>query len=608
MNNLLFYLGIAIVLPVGTGIAQAFPEPGTDSSANAPKSQVLIKAQPVLQLAEQPATKHKPVKKAQKHLPLKVVRLSSNELNTRLIEKLLVAEIAGQRGMLKTAVRYYVEAAKLSRDPQIAERAARIAVYARETSKALEAARLWVELSPMNLDARQVLSALLVRNGKTDEALSHFEAVIADGDQDEQKGYLLITSLLSKEQDKMAALKVMAKLVAKRQNSVHAHYAYSHLALLVGEYQKAEKGIHKALELKPGWVQAQILLVNILSRQGRDKEALAHLDQVVSDNSDDHSLRLFYARKLVDAKRLVEAREQFSKLIDTDNEDAQADALYALGLLSLQLGDRDDAEDYFKKLVDIGKRANEANYYLGQMAEREEEYPRAIEYYSQVQYGDHNIDAQIRIAVLIAKTGKVEQARQSLQSIDTKTSDVSLRVFLAEGEILRNSKQFQKAFDLYTEALAELPDNIELLYARALTAEKVGLLDVTIQDLQEIIERQPNNAQALNALGYTLVDRTDRVADGVKLVERAYKLNTNDPAITDSMGWAYYRIGRHKEALGLLRKAFSMNNDAEIAAHLGEVLWVSGDQHGAKEVWDAALRETPEHRVLLDVINRFTND
>jgi len=605
MNILLYYAGIALALLLATSSPQARPVMDADSNVAATKSQALIEIRSVLHMAESTPPAQKSSKKSR---PLKTVRLTSNELNTQLIEKLLVAEIAGQRGMLTTAVRYYVDAARLSQDPDVAERAARIAVYARETSKALEAARLWVALSPMDVDARQVLSALLVRSGKTDEALSHFEAVIADGDQDEQKGYLLITSLLSKEQDKIAALQVMEKLVAKRQNSVHAHYAYSHLALLVGEYQKAEKAVHEALKLKPDWIQAQILLVNILSRQGRDKEALGHLDQVVAEHEDDHSLRLFYARKLVDAKRLVDAREQFSKLIDTDDQDARADALYALGLLSLQLNDRDSARDHFKKLVDIDKRTNEANYYLGQMAERDEEHSRAIEYYGQVQYGDHNIDAQIRIAVLVAKTGKVEQARQRLQSIETKTSDVSLRVYLAEGEILRNNKQQQKAFDLYTEALAELPDNIELLYARALTAEKVGLLDVTIHDLQEIVERQPNNAQALNALGYTLVDRTDRIADGVKLVERAYKLNTNDPAITDSMGWAYYRIGRHTDALRLLRKAFSLNKDAEIAAHLGEVMWVNGDQDGAKEVWEAALRETPQHKVLLDVINRFTND
>lgn len=605
MNILQVYIGIALALPFGAGFAATASNPGADSSVILDKAQYPRAKSPGLHLAESSKSAKKAVTKRP---PLKRVRLSSSQLNTRLIEKLLIAEIAGQRGMLKTAVRYYVEAATLSQDAEIAERATRIAVYARETGKALQAARLWVELSPLDLDGRQVLSALLVRSGKTDEALKHFEAVIADGDKDEHKSYLLITSLLSKEQDKVAALGVMEKLVAKRKNSVHAHYAYSHLALLVGEYQKAEASIKRALQLKPDWIQAQILYVNILSRQGKDKEALDKLGQLVSDNSDDHSLRLFYARKLVDAKRLVDAKEQFSKLVDTDDLDARGDALYALGLLSLQLNARDDARDYFNRLLEIDKRSNEASYYLGQMAESDQEYERAIEHYTQVSFGDHHVDAQIRIAVLIAKSGKVEEARQRLQNIDTKNSDISLRVFLAEGEILRNDKQFQKAFQLYTEALAELPDNIDLLYARALTAEKVDMLDVTIHDLQEIVERQPNNVQALNALGYTLVDRTDRVAEGVKLVERAFKINANDPAITDSMGWAYYRQGRYEEALRLLRKAFTQNQDAEIAAHLGEVMWVSGDQEGAREVWDAALRQTPEHKVLLKVINRFTND
>ncbi|MDH5446122.1 MAG: tetratricopeptide repeat protein, partial [Gammaproteobacteria bacterium] len=591
-------------LSLGVGVSLAMPGLG-DWHSN-----VNEQPQSSLQLAEgadSKSSKKSAVqeKKSPKRRSLKIVRVSPHQQNAILIEKILVAEIAGQRGMLTTAVRNYVEAAKISQDPEIAERAARIAVYARETGQALDAARLWVKLAPLSLDARQVLAALLVRNGMTDEALAHFEAVIADGEQDEQKGYMLITSLLSKEQDKLSALKVMEKLVAKRADSAHAHYAYSHLALLVGEYEKAEKGIARTLEIKSDWVQALMLQVNILSRQGRNGEALEKLATVVDDNEDDHSLRLFYARKLVDAKRLEDARDQFKQLIDNDDEDARGDAIYALGLLSLQLSEADDAEDYFKKLVELGKRSNEANYYLGQMAERNKDPADAIEYYSLVKFGDHLIDAQIRISVLIAKSGKVDEARKRLQSIDAKTSDVSLRIYLAEGEILRNDKQYETAIELYTEALAELPDNIELLYARALTAEKVDRLDVTVQDLQEIVERQPNNAQALNALGYTLVDRTDRLDEGVKLIERAYKLNSSDPAITDSMGWAYYRQGKLTEALRLLRKAFSLNNDGEIAAHLGEVMWVSGDKDGAREIWDAALRQTPEHKVLLDVIQRF---
>ncbi|MDH5408402.1 MAG: tetratricopeptide repeat protein [Gammaproteobacteria bacterium] len=561
----------------------------------------------LINLAEQKSSS-KPQKSAQqKTKPAQFGPVYQRNTTAVLLEKLMAAEIAGQRGMLKVAVKNYLEAAEISRDPEIAERAARVAVYARDSKHALKAARLWTELSPLSLDARQVMAALLVRNGKADEALEHFEMVIADGNNgDEQHSYMLITSLLSKERDKQSALKVMEKLVAKRQKNIHALYAYSHLAMLVGDYDKAEKAINKAISLKQDWAKAHILLANIMSRQGRDKEVLQKLDAVVQNIPDNHDLRLFYARKLVDEKQFSTARKHFRHLLDHPDKATRGDALYALGLLSLQLNDQDDAREHFKNLIDLEMRTNEANYYLGQIEEKENHNDKAIEYYSAVTYGDRNIDAQIRISVLTAQSGKVEDARRQLKNIEAKTADVQLRLYLAEGEILRNDKQYEEAFNIYTEALAELPDNIELLYARAMTAEKMDRTDIAVQDLKEITIRQPNNAQALNALGYTLIDRTDQIAEGVKYIERAYQLNSTDAAIIDSMGWAYYRQGRYKESLKFLRKAFSMHKDAEIAAHLGEVMWVIGDKEGARDVWDEALKETPEHKILLDVIKRFS--
>ena len=180
------------------------------------------------------------------------------------------------------------------------------------------------------------------------------------------------------------------------------------------------------------------------------------------------------------------------------------------------------------------------------------------------------------------------------------------RLILAEGEILRNAKMQQEAFDLYNEGLARLPGNIAILYARALTAEKIDRVDIALADLEKIISVDPNNAQALNALGYTMVDKTERIAEGLKLIEKAYQLQPDDAAILDSMGWANYRLGNHKQALEYLRQAFGKLKDAEIAAHLGEVLWVMGDHDEAKTVWNEALRETPSHKLLLDVIKRFT--
>ncbi|MDH5181357.1 MAG: tetratricopeptide repeat protein [Gammaproteobacteria bacterium] len=525
-----------------------------------------------------------------------------------LLKTLLMAELAMKRGMIQLAVKNYLEAAQLSRDVNIAERATQIAINARDEAGAMKAARLWVELDSSNIEAHRVMATLLVRNGRTKEALRHLEAVIADGTPHEEQSYMLIASLLRKERDRHAAMQVMEKLVAKRSGNINALFAYSQLAFMVGEYKKAEVVITKAIAIKDDWPQAHIMRTTILSRQGRDKEALQYLDDVVNRYPNIHELRLNYARKLVDARELARARDQFRELADHPDKVIRSDAVYALGLLSMELSDRRVAAGYFEKLVEMNMRSNEASYHLGQIEERDGDINKAIQHYSLVRYGDYNIDALIRIAVLTARMGKVADAREQLKNIyrDAKTADIQMRIYLAEGEILRNDKQYEEAFSIYTEALAELPDNIELLYARALTAEKLDRIDVAVQDLKAIVKRQPNNAQALNALGYTMVDRTDRIEEGAKYVERAYQINSRDAAIIDSMGWVYYRRGKYPEALSFLRKAFEISKDSDIAAHLGEVLWVSGDQRAAREVWEEALRETPSHKILLDVMKRFT--
>ena len=207
---------------------------------------------------------------------------------------------------------------------------------------------------------------------------------------------------------------------------------------------------------------------------------------------------------------------------------------------------------------------------------------------------------------LLAKQGKIKEARRLLHNMSPDSLDKELRVYIAEGEILNSFKRYSEAFKLYTDALKDLTDNNRLLYARALTAEKLGEIDLAIKDLTSIVKREPQNAQALNALGYTLIDKTSRVEEGLDYVKRALELEPDDPAIHDSMGWAYYRLGKYEEALKYLRRAFAKLKDAEIAAHLGEVLWVAGDHAAAQKVWNAALQHAPDDDLLLNVMQKFS--
>lgn len=537
-------------------------------------------------------------------VPNQVIDAADSDLSPQILYRLLTAEIAGQRGRIDLAVQHYLAAATESGDPAVAERATRIAVYARNNAAALESARLWAELQPDSIEAQQVAAAMYVRVGDTRRAHYHLEQVLAISDKSEANTFMLITSLLSKERDKQVALEVMEELVAGRQDQPEALYAYSQLAMLVGELDKALAAADKVLVLRPDWADVHILHSSILYRQDHKEEAMASLQQAVERFPDDATLRDYYARRLIDEKRFDAAREQFEILLRKNSANHEAE--YALGLLTLQLEDLKTAVKHFRNLAKSGHRVNEANYYLGQIAEQRKQMDSAKQYFQAVNSGQYLIEARIRIALIESREGNIESARERLQAIEAETAEDEQRLYLAEGEILREAKRYQDAFDVYDAALQRMPDNISLLYARALAAEKIDRIDVTFADLEKIIKQEPTNVQALNAYGYTLLDRTDRVKEGFGYVQRAYQQNSEDPAILDSMGWAYYRMGNYSEALKYLRMAFDKLKDAEIAAHLGEVLWVTGDQAGARNIWNEALRETPTHKLLLDVIKRFT--
>ena len=528
---------------------------------------------------------------------------AATEMTGELLYYLLSAEIAGQRGRLDVAVPFYLKAAQLSRDPDVVERATRIAVYSRDEKSALTAAQMWVELQPENLEAHQVTAALLMREGKVNEALPHLERVLSADQQNNHNSYMLITSLLSKEKDKQAALGAMEQLVAKRRQDPEALYAYAYLAMLVGSLDKASTAANEAIALVPDWSEAHILRANILIRQGQNEQVLSLIQEAVESYPDDVAVRLFYARRLVDERRYEQAREQFSTLLDYQPD--APEALYALGLLNLQIQRKGDAQRNFERLIELGQRVDESYYYLGQVAEMEKDTAAAMRYYTEVRKGSNYIDAQISIAAILAEQGDIDAARARVQNISAPTLDVELRLFLAEGEILRNANQLEEAYEVYSLALQQMQDNPQLLYARALTAEQLGRVDEAVADLAHVVKNEPNNAEALNALGYTLVDMTGRVTEGKQYIEKALKLKPNDPAILDSMGWAYYRLGEHEKALRYLQQAFDKLKDPEIAAHLGEVLWVLGNKARAREIWDEALRETPKDKVLLNVIERF---
>jgi tetratricopeptide (TPR) repeat protein len=517
--------------------------------------------------------------------------------------KLLVAEIAGRRGRLDLSLENYLEVARTTRDPAVAERAVRIAVFARDQEGGLEAANLWTEIAPDSTDARQVYAALLLRAGEIDTAVRQLDAAVPHYAGGPAEAYPRIGDMLARERDKAVAVAVMARLVGGRPDDPHAQSAYAQLLARAGQTDRAVQVYERVLALDPDDQQTLIIYARLLQRQGKTDQAVGTLSEALERHPESDRVRLTYARLLVDAKQYDDALEQFRRLSQRAPENA--DVRYAYGLLLFQTNKMDEAEAQFEELIARRQRMPVAHYYLGQIAEAREDIEAALSAYRQVTEGEHRLNAQIRAAVLLAESGRVVQARAHLHGLRGDNSQQAIRIYRAEAEILTKRKDYGEAMQVYNGALADYPNDTDLLYSRAMLAEKMDDLELLESDLRSILAREPNNADALNALGYTLADRTDRYAEAYELVKRAYELKPDDHYVIDSMGWTLYRMGRLQEALLHLRRAMELNGDPEIAAHLGEVLWMMGDRKAAREIWDTALKSTPDDPRLLDVKKRF---
>ncbi|WP_455208329.1 tetratricopeptide repeat protein [Kaarinaea lacus] len=523
-----------------------------------------------------------------------------------LMYKLLVAEIAGQRGELNLAIDNYIDVAKETRDPKVAARATQIALYAKEIDKALEASDLWVNVDPDNAEARRSLASVYLRLGRPVDAVEQYEKMLTLVDDPENPGYgfTIIASQLAREPDRELSMSVMDKLVESRENDPYALFAKAHLAMRQARFETALDTLDKALLIKPEWPGAIILRSRILAMQGARAEALSYLEDVLQGKMEDNmDVGLTYARMLTEARQLDKALKEFIRLANLDKRNVEIN--YYVGVLALQLDKLDVAQKYLEKVLKLGGRVQETNYYLGQVAEQRGDHRAAMNRYSFVRHGEFYFNAQLRIVSILADQKDYDAAIEHLRTVRINSSKQRLQLILLEGDLLREAERYPAAKDYYTKVLNSMPNETSVRYARALVAEKLGELDLVESDLQTILKQEPANAQVLNALGYTLADRTNRYEEALTYIQRALELEPDDPAVVDSMGWVQYRLGNYQNAIEHLRRATELSQDPEIAAHLGEVLWVSGDKNGALEIWEKSLKEHPNDATLMDIMKRF---
>lgn len=534
-----------------------------------------------------------------------------------LLYYLLVAEIAGKQGQLSVAVDAYQKATELSTDFRVARRAAQVAVYARKFPLAIKAAKRWIELQPDSHDAQQSLALLYTRIGKPEFALEQFikliEIKMSKGADAGNQELLRIGAMLRQVQhgtgqgpaqvNQQQALKVMSQLVEYFSGNPYALVAYSRLAFQFGDFQLANEKVVEALKLAPELDVANVLQANILMVQGKSEMALQTMEKVTSRDPENRTFYVTYARMLAEAGKYDKAKLQFEKLLDKSPDDTEI--LYALALLSIETRQYEPAESYLQRILKTGQRQSEAHFYLGTIAESRGDYDEAIQWFSKVDGGVRLIDAHIKIATLTGKKGNVDEALDQLRKLKSANANMVIRIIIAEIDILDKAKRFQEAMKVNNEAIERYPDNLSLYYVRSLLADRLNKLTLAEQDLRKILEKEPDNANALNALGYMLADRTDRYQEALGYVQRALAQIPDQPAYIDSMGWVQYRLGNLEEALRYLKKAFEIDQDSEIAAHLGEVLWQMGNVEEATLIWQRAQKKDPGNTTLKDVIERF---
>ena len=529
--------------------------------------------------------------------------LPPQDLTETVLYEFLLAEIATQRGDVGLAAQAYVDLAKRTRDPRIARRATEVAMYARMANAAVEAAQVWHETEPQSIRARQALAGLLLNAGRYDEALPHFEKLLADGAAKPAESFAQLGRALANAPDKKAALKLVRSLAQRYPKLPQARFAVAQAAANAGEDQLAFAEIRQAQELRPEWEAAVLFEAQLLQQKSPDAAA-GRLASFLKRYPDSREVRLNYARLLVSQKKIAEARGEFQKLLATYPENS--DVTFAVALLSMQLNDYDVAETHLKRLLRGNYRdKNGVRLYLGQIAEERKDLPEALRWYNEIADGEHYLSAQIRYAQVLSKQGKLDAARARLRQTEPQNSQQRVQLILAEAQLLRDANQPKAAFDMVQQALERLPNQPDLLYDHAMLAEKLDRMDILETSLRKLIALRPDYAHAYNALGYSLADRNERLPEARELIEKALKLSPDDSFIIDSMGWVLYRLGKTNDALDWLQRAFAARPDAEIAAHLGEVLWALGRRDEAERVLQDAAKKDPGNEALTSTRKRL---
>jgi len=539
------------------------------------------------------------------------VKQVQTEANAEFVFKYLAAEVAGQKGELGISTQLFYDLAKSSRDVRLAERAAKVAMYSKNAQAALETAKLWVELDANSTEAQQAAVQIYVINGDFNAAKPLLQKLLANTET-QSNGFLYLNTLFSHQANRNTVLQLVQDLAAPYKHLAEAHFSVAQAAFQANNLSLALKESTLANQLKPHWEIAAIQQADILYSTSPD-QAISFYRNFLGDNADANDARLNLARMLIKQSRFNEAKPELVKLSKLANSNPEI--LVVVGLLFVQSNQFNDAEKYFLQALDSEIKNKDPIYlYLGQIAEKNKNDTEAINWYNKVQQlatnkniqqNDHYLDAKLSAANVINRSQGADIAIKMLDDLEN-LSDIQLaQVITAQANILAQSKRHQESFELLGKAVSNMPNTSELIYEYAMSAERVQQYTVLETQLRLLIKIKPTFAQAYNALGYSFADRNVKLEEANRLIAKALELSPGDHYIMDSMGWVQYRLGNLDKAYEYLNKAYNLQNDSEIAAHLGEVLWKQGKHDEASIIWDEGLKANPQNETILKTIKKF---
>jgi len=527
---------------------------------------------------------------------------SKTSIESDVLFILMMAELAGQRGQYDVAYDGYLAAAKRTQNSKFSERAVMIAMYVKNPSKINEALDLWLKQDPNNPAARKIAALYSLRAENKLSTAQHLSVLLSSDPLGFEGVLLELTGVLQKEGKVDGVYEALDELLKQHSDNAEIYFVQSMLALQKKDKNLAEAKIQQSLKLRPAWDKALIFKAQIEVFSGDLKKAKLLLKEASLKYPENIKFSKMLAQVLIKMEEYKEAIDVYQKVVSRNPKDYESQ--FAIGLIYMQLNQDKDADAIFKQLVDQPEWKYQAYFYLGKIEEKQSHLKKAIGWFDKVIDGPYVFDASISSVSLLQKDNQLDEAGSRLSFLQAKFPKQKVRLLLVQVELFSQQKQYDKAYNLLNSGLAEFPDQKNLLYTRALMAGRMGKIDVVEADLKKLLSVDPDNVEALNALGYSLLTNSSRYTDAEKYLEKALSLAPDEAVVIDSYGWLLFKRGDLVKALGYLEKAYSKQRENEIAVHLAEVLWELGKRDDAEKLVNKAMKETPNDEFLLDFKRR----